>query len=178
MKIKDIIGKKCIFLDRDGVLNIERGEYTFHLEDFVLEYRITESLNILKQLGYLLVIITNQAGIAKGLYTRKEVLACHQKLQLACSNAIDALYYSPYHPNFSTSLSRKPDSLLFEKAISKFNINPQLSYMVGDKERDLIPAKKLNINTVIVNNASSEMADYSFKNLFEFSQHISKVIKN
>ncbi len=168
---------KCIFLDRDGVLNIERGAYTYQPSDFELEYKVPEALQNLKTLGYLLIIITNQAGIAKGLYTKKEVLACHEKLQKACGNLIDALYFSPYHPDFSTSLSRKPDSLMFEKALNKFNIEPTNSYMIGDKERDLIPAKKLSINTIIVNNATSQWADRSCKNLFEFSLILTQLAK-
>ena len=167
--------QKCIFLDRDGVLNVERGTYTYLIEDFELEYKVPQALKKLKELGYLLIVITNQAGIAKGLYSKNEVMVCHKKLQQSCNNIIDALYYSPYHPNYTASLSRKPDSLMFERAISKFNIDPKKSYMIGDKERDLIPAKKLGIETVIVNNLESDLADISCKNLFDFSEHLAKI---
>jgi D-glycero-D-manno-heptose 1,7-bisphosphate phosphatase len=170
--------KKCIFLDRDGVLNIERGAYTFNLGDFKLEYNIAETINILKKHDYLLVVITNQAGIAKGLYTKQEVLACHHKLQNACNHQLDALYYSPYHPNFTESLSRKPGSLMFEKAISRFGIDTKSSFMVGDKVRDLIPAKKLGIKTVLVNGDHKPIeADFLFKNLFDFSQELLHIQK-
>ena len=169
---------KCIFLDRDGVLNVERGEYSYKPEDFHIEYKVPEALKKLKQLGYFLVIITNQAGIAKGFYTAKEVWQCHETLQKSSDYIIDKLYFSPYHPDFTESLSRKPNSLMFEKAIAKFNIDPVKSFMIGDKERDLIPAKKLNINTVIVNNKMKPaIADYKFQNLYDFSNNIHLIQK-
>ena len=107
---------KCIFLDRDGVLNVERGEYSYKPEDFIIEHKVPEALKKLKELGYYLVVITNQAGIAKGIYGAEDVLRCHETLQKSCGHVIDKLYFSPYHQNFTESLSRKPDSLMFEKA--------------------------------------------------------------
>src|SRR4051812_6709768 len=122
--------KACVFLDRDGVLNAERGEYTFRTEDFEILPGVPEALKLLKESGFLLIVITNQAGIAKGLYTKENVFACHEKLQKACGNLIDALYFAPLHPSVSESLSRKPDSLMLEKAIAKFNIDPENSWLV------------------------------------------------
>src|SRR5687767_9623731 len=109
---------KAIFLDRDGVLNAERGDYTYRLEEFEVLPGVPEALKLLKEHGYLLIVVTNQGGIAKGLYTKEEVFACHEKLQQACGHIIDALYYAPSHPSVSESLSRKPDSLMLEKAIA------------------------------------------------------------
>src|SRR5688572_17454743 len=134
---KEQNGRPCVFLDRDGVLNAERGDYTYRTEDFEIINGVPEALNLLKENGYLLIVITNQAGIAKGLYTKEQVFACHDKLQHACGNIIDALYFAPLHPTVSESLSRKPDSLMLEKAIAKFNIDPEKSWLVGDKKRDL-----------------------------------------
>ncbi|UZR93952.1 D-glycero-alpha-D-manno-heptose-1,7-bisphosphate 7-phosphatase [Chondrinema litorale] len=169
---------KCIFLDRDGVLNVERGEYSYKPENFIIEYNVPEALEILKKQGYCLVVITNQAGIAKGLYSAEDVLRCHETLQNSCKHIIDKLYFSPYHPHYTESLSRKPDSLMFEKAIAKFNIDPEKSFMIGDKERDLIPAKKLNINTVLVaKNQKETIADFTFENLYDFSQNIELIEK-
>src|SRR5688572_23291878 len=103
--------RACIFLDRDGVLNRERGEYTYLTEDFEVIPGVPEALKLLKEKGFLLIVITNQAGIAKELYNRQHVFACHRKLQHACDNVLDALYYAPLHPSVSESLARKPDSL-------------------------------------------------------------------
>ncbi|WP_020532018.1 D-glycero-alpha-D-manno-heptose-1,7-bisphosphate 7-phosphatase [Flexithrix dorotheae] len=168
--------KQCIFLDRDGVLNVERGEYTYNLRDFQLETGVPEALQIFKKAGYLLIIITNQAGIAKGIYSADEVLSCYQKLQQACDHAIDEMYFSPHHPLKTESLTRKPDSLMFEKAIAKFKIDPSKSWMIGDKERDLIPAEKLGIKGVRITHSNTEtIAKYVAKNLLEASRYIVKV---
>ncbi|GAB3526531.1 hypothetical protein GCM10027443_01740 [Pontibacter brevis] len=142
--------RKCVFLDRDGVLNRERGDYTYRLEDFEVLPHVPEALALLKEHGYLLIVITNQAGIAKGLYQRSDVLACHQKLQESCEALVDAIYYAPGHPRYSESLSRKPDSLMFEKAIAKYNIDPEASWMVGDSLRDLQAAAKVGVASVLV----------------------------
>jgi D-glycero-D-manno-heptose 1,7-bisphosphate phosphatase len=142
--------KAAVFLDRDGVLNAERGEYTYRLEDFDVLPGVPEALRLLKQNDYLLIVITNQAGIAKGLYKKEAVFACHEKLQQACGGILDALYYAPGHPSVSESLSRKPDSLMLEKAIARFNIDPGNSWFVGDKKRDLQAAAKVGVKGILV----------------------------
>ncbi len=158
---------KAVFLDRDGVLNVERGEYVYKIECFTLEYKVCEALQMLKEAGFLLIVITNQGGIAKGLYTAQEVWQCHYFLQEKCGNLIDELYYSPYHPDFTNSLSRKPESLLFERAIARYNIEPSVSYMIGDSDRDMIPAQKLGIKTIKIGSASALQVDFLAENLWK-----------
>jgi D-glycero-D-manno-heptose 1,7-bisphosphate phosphatase len=139
---------KAVLLDRDGVINIERGDYTYLPEDFVVIDGVAAAINLLKKAGYFVIIITNQAGIAKMRYTVQQMKACHQKMQKECSDQIDAVYYAPLHPSVSESLARKPGSLMFERAIAKFNLDPKECWMVGDKQRDLDPAKSLGIKTI------------------------------
>jgi len=141
---------KCVFLDRDGVINEEIGDYILKFEDFRISKGIIKILNELKKRGFLLIVITNQAGIAKGLYTHEDVQRCHDFFQAESANLIDQYYYSPYHPSETESLARKPGSLLFEKAMYKYNIDASQSWMIGDRERDLIPAKKLGMKTIRV----------------------------
>lgn len=142
--------QKCVFLDRDGVLNLERGDYTHALDDFEVLPGVPETLSLLKANGFLLIVVTNQGGIAKGLYNKKDVLACHDKLQRSCNSLIDALYYAPSHPAYSESLSRKPNSLMLERAIARFNIDPAASWMVGDSLRDLEAAEKVGVKAILV----------------------------
>lgn len=139
---------KAVFLDRDGVLNEEIGDYVYQLTDFKIVEGIIPALATLKEKGFVLIVITNQAGIAKGRYTHGDVAKMHAFFQEESENLIDEFYYSPYHPDYSESLGRKPGTLLFEKAIAKFDIDPSQSWMVGDKERDLIPAKQLGMRTI------------------------------
>jgi D-glycero-D-manno-heptose 1,7-bisphosphate phosphatase len=142
--------QKAVFLDRDGILNEERGDYVWLLQDFKIVPGIIDVLKELKNRGYLLIVVTNQAGIAKGVYTREQMHACHAYFQEQSGHLIDHFYFAAGHPSISESLLRKPDSLMWEKAIAKFDIDPAQSWMVGDKERDLIPAKKLGIRSIRV----------------------------
>ncbi len=144
---------KAIFLDRDGVLNEELGDYVWTPERFRICPGVPESVARLKAAGYYLVVVTNQAGIAKGLYTRAEVLACHAILQQACGNQLDALYFSANHPSVSESIFRKPDSGMLEKAVARFHLDPARCWLVGDRARDLEAGARLGVRGILVGHA-------------------------
>ena len=150
---------RCIFLDRDGIINRERTEYTFKVEDFHILPGVKKALVKIKESGYLAIVITNQSGISQGIYSTSDMKKCHDFMQNQLDSMIDDIYYSPYHPSVSESLTRKPDSLMFEKAIAKYSIDPYQSWMLGDRERDLIPARKLGMKTILVDNI--EESDYA-----------------
>lgn len=161
---------KCVFLDRDGVLNEEIGDYVYLLDKLRIPQGMPEALQQLKKAGYLLIVITNQAGIAKGLYTDREVLLCHQKIQEACGYVLDALYYCPYHPSYdSESIARKPDSLMLEKAIAKYAIDTSQSWLVGDRQRDIEAAGKVQVNGIFITDTNEKcpIAMYQAKDLLE-----------
>ncbi|MCY7357739.1 MAG: HAD family hydrolase [Rudanella sp.] len=140
---------KCVFLDRDGVLNEDRTDYVYRTEDMVIPEGVAEGLQMLKKAGYMLIVVTNQAGIAKGLYTRDDVMRCYKYLQDHCGNVLDDIYYCPHHPDYdSRSLLRKPDSLMLEKAIAKYNIDPQHSWMFGDALRDMQAGRRVGVRTM------------------------------
>lgn len=141
---------KCIFLDRDGVLNVERGDYTYLPEDFVIEEGVPEAIRMIKDAGYLAIGITNQAGISKGLYTREQMQVCHDILMEKTGHLIDKIYYSPYHPIFSESLTRKPETLILEKAITKYDIDPSQSWLIGDRARDVECGQRMGMKTVLI----------------------------
>ena len=167
--------KKCIFLDRDGVLNEEIGTYVYNPDDLIISEGMPEALQKLKAAGYLLVVVTNQAGIAMGKYTRDHVWACHEKIQAACGNLLDALYFCPHHPDHDTaSLARKPDSLMIEKAIARFGISPDQSWMVGDRQRDIEAGRKQRIRGVFINihEPTPATAAYAARNLFDAAEYI------
>ncbi len=160
---------RCVFLDRDGVLNEDNPNYTYEVKNFKIIPGVTEGLQMLKRAGYTLVVITNQSGIAQGIYTVAQMKECHAYLQEKCNHAIDHFYYSPYHPSVTNSLLRKPGSLMFEKAIAKFTIDVTQSWMVGDRSRDLIPARKLGIRTIQVGDEvdGENRGDFKVNNLLE-----------
>jgi D-glycero-D-manno-heptose 1,7-bisphosphate phosphatase len=156
---------KCIFLDRDGVINKDYVDYVYAADKLEILSGVIETLKAFKEAGYLIVVITNQSGISKGIYTREQMHETHQLIQEACGHCIEQFYYAPGHPSFSETLSRKPGSLLFEKAMAKYKVDPFRSWMIGDKDRDLIPAKKLGIRTIQVDYNDSPTADYRVKDL-------------
>ena len=164
---------KCVFLDRDGVINEERGTYTYHIDDFRIIPGVKKALSILHKKGYLLIVVTNQAGITRGLFTEEDMQRCHEYMMYETDQLIDMIYYSSYYPEFSNSLLRKPDSLMFEKAIARFNIDPEASWMVGNSERDLVPAIKLGIRTIFVGEVVPETnTDFIVKDLMGATEKI------
>lgn len=162
---------KAVFLDRDGILNEEIGDYVWTIEKFKIVPGIIEVLKELRRSGYLLIVVTNQAGISKGRYSREDMRTCHDYFQEESGHLIDHFYFAAGHPSFSESLLRKPDSLMWEKAMARFDIDPTQSWMVGDKERDLIPARKLGIKTIRVfiqgfyEEGEETIGDYSVKEI-------------
>ncbi len=142
---------KCVFLDRDGVLNQDLEGYLWNPDLLEFPEGVAEGLKQLKQEGYLLIVITNQAGIAKGAYHAADVLSVHQRMQEAYGNLLDDLYFAPHHPEYSSrSLSRKPGSLLLEKAIAKYGIRKELSWMIGDRESDVKAGKNAGVRTILL----------------------------
>ena len=141
---------KAIFLDRDGVLNNETGEYVWQAEKFIVSPGVPGALTRLKAAGYRLIVVTNQAGIAKGLYTGADVQARHAQLQAACGNVLDALYFSDNHPSMSESIFRKPDSGMLEKAAVRFALDLAQCWIVGDRLRDMQAGARLGIRGILV----------------------------
>ncbi len=131
---------KAIFLDRDGVINHDPGDYTKSKAEFTILPDVPKALKLLMDAGYKLIVITNQAGIAKGLYTHDDVAEIHEYLRSELEKHgvhLTDIRYSPYHDDYSNSLTRKPGSLMIERSIYLHQIDPSISYMIGDKDRDL-----------------------------------------
>jgi D-glycero-D-manno-heptose 1,7-bisphosphate phosphatase len=164
----------CVFLDRDGVINKDNPEYTFRVADFEIIPGVVTALRELKANRYLLVVVTNQSGIAQGLYTPQQMQECHDYFQQQSGYLIDHFYFSPDHPSVTASLSRKPGTLMFEKAISKFNIEIRKSWMVGDRGRDIVPARNLGIKTIQIGDEidENEKADHQVDSLLDASKII------
>ncbi|MBJ6111419.1 HAD family hydrolase [Hymenobacter sp. BT523] len=151
---------KAIFLDRDGVLNEEIGTYVWQPEKFIICPGVPESLTRLKAAGYRLIVVTNQAGIAKGLYTAADVRACHAKLQSACGDVLDALYFADAHPSVSESILRKPNSGMLEKAMARFHLDPAQCWLVGDRLRDIEAGAAVGVRGILVGEEEAGFAPH------------------
>jgi D-glycero-D-manno-heptose 1,7-bisphosphate phosphatase len=150
----NIMKNKAIFLDRDGVLNHERNDYICRVEDFeVLEYQIPP-LKKLHDEGYLLIIITNQGGIALSRYTEETLAEMHRILfgKFEEQGAqISHAYYCPHHPTITGDCDcRKPKSGMLLEAIATYNIDPTSSVMIGDKPRDVEAANGAGVTGILI----------------------------
>lgn len=146
-------GRAALFLDRDGVINRERGAHTWKLEDFEVLPGVAEAVKAANQAGLLVIVVTNQSGIGLGLYDHADVERLHAYLhrQLARQGAhLDAVYYCPHHPTQGRCLCRKPGSLLLERALARFRIDPARAVMVGDRQRDADAARGAGVRGILV----------------------------
>jgi len=146
---------KAVFLDRDGVLNRELGDYVCRFEDFkVLEHNFG-ALKELQDRGYLLIVITNQGGLAKGWYSPETLEKMHHHLKEVYSRngiRLTEIYYCRHHPEYNGKcLCRKPGSLMLEKAMARFNIEASASYFIGDRERDVIAGETAGVRGILIN---------------------------
>ncbi len=142
--------KKAVFLDRDGVINDGTLYYTYKKADFRLNDGVPEALAILRKAGFTLIGITNQGGISKGQYEKKNVDLVHKYMQeLLAENGtqLDDIFYCPHHSNLENCLCRKPKSLLIEKAMAKYEINPKNSFLIGDSQRDIEAGEKAGLQS-------------------------------
>ncbi len=145
---------KAVFLDRDGVLNREMGDYVCKLEDFhILEYNF-ETLRQLQDRGYLLIVVTNQGGLAKRWYTEETLAEMNKRLSDAYAKhgvVFSEIYYCNHHPLYTSNcLCRKPDSLLLEKGVARFNIDASKSYFIGDRERDIEAGEGAGLTGILI----------------------------
>lgn len=135
---------KAIFLDRDGTINVEK-HYLYKIEDFEFLPGVIEALKKLQEAGFLLIIITNQSGIGRGLYTEKNFEILNSWMVSYLKNqgiTITSVYYCPHLPDAvipkyrKECNCRKPKLGMFFRAINDYNIDIGLSYAIGDKIRD------------------------------------------
>lgn len=167
MFYQKIMKKKCVFLDRDGVLNQDLDGYLYQPEEMIIPEGVVEGLKQMKNAGYLLIVVTNQAGIAKGLYSKDDVMKCHLYFQEQCGYLLDDLYYCSHHPDYdSRSLMRKPESLMLEKAIAKYDIDTTNSWMVGDRARDMQAGKRAGVRTIHLSHNPQEVVGDEFASNF------------
>ncbi len=144
---------KALFLDRDGVINHDSGDYTCSPEDFIFNPGIFDFLKAMQNRGYRLVVVTNQGGIAKGLYSLGTFAAINQKMLTAFAAhdiVLDEVYFCRHHPDFGACICRKPGSLFIEKALARFGYDASKSFMIGDRERDVEAAAGAGVKGYLV----------------------------
>ena len=150
--------ERVIFLDRDGTLN-EEVNYLYRKEDLRILEGVPEAIHELKARGFKIVVVTNQAGVARGYYKEEDVKKLHSymnELLAASQGAIDHFFYCPHHPYHGIGAykcrchCRKPETGLLEMAEQYYNVDKERSWMVGDKWTDIQAGIRYGVRTALV----------------------------
>ncbi len=148
-----ITKKNAVFLDRDGVINQDDPNYIKSWSEFHFLPKVKSAIRQLNNSGYYVVVITNQGGVAKGLYTEETVKEINRKMQAELELAgahIDAVYFCP-HTKEQACNCRKPNPGMIDRAVKEFNIDLAGSWIVGDSLKHDIPlGKSLGLKTIFV----------------------------
>jgi len=164
--------KKAVFFDRDGIVNIRIvGDYVKKIEEFTFIEDFFELFSIVKKLGYLAILVTNQQGIGKGLMTSDDLEQVHnfmnERLFERTNFKFDAIYYCPDLAQ-SGSIRRKPNPGMFYEAIERFGIDTANSWTIGDSITDIEAGKEVGTKTILVGlHLKNEAADYIFPSIRE-----------
>ena len=141
---------KAIFLDRDGVINKEKKDYVKNIDEFQIFPEISNFIKNMKNRGYLIIVVTNQSVINRGLASMQDIEQIHEFLQnflLQNETSIDDFYICPHTPHENCSC-RKPKSGLLLKAIDDFSIDVNNSWFVGDRDSDIQAGESVGCKTL------------------------------
>jgi len=166
-------------LDRDGVINVDKG-YVHKMEDFELLPRVGEALRLLPP-DFKLVVITNQSGIMRGVYTESQFLSFMnsvKELLLEQGVRLDAVYHCPHLPSEDCDC-RKPRMALFEKACEEFDLDPKRCFVIGDQTSDIKMGQDGGCQTILVKTGRggedgnySVTPDYVAQDLYDAVRYI------
>lgn len=150
--------RPAAFLDRDGVINIDHG-YTFRTSDLVFTPTAIEGIRLLNEADYLVIVVTNQSGVARGLYRTGDVERFHEHLQERLKGAgahVDAFYYCAFHPDGTIAEfareheDRKPSPGMLRRAMHDWPIRNEGSFLIGDKPSDMEVAARAGLPGIAV----------------------------
>jgi D-glycero-D-manno-heptose 1,7-bisphosphate phosphatase len=150
--------RPAAFLDRDGVINLDRG-YTYRVRDLAFTPTAIEGIKAFNEAGFRVFVITNQSGVARGYYTVEDVERFHEAMRqrlLAHGAYIDCFYYCPFHPEGSVAEyaidheDRKPRPGMLLRALREWPTDIAASVMIGDKESDLHVAARAGVTGLLV----------------------------
>lgn len=149
--------KRAVFLDRDGTINVEK-EYLYRIEDFEFIPGVPEAILRLNNAGWMVIVVTNQSGIARGLYTEEDMRKLHSHIDVQLSDIgahVDGWYFCPHHlsgtePYNLECSCRKPLPGMLIDAAYKNGIDLSLSWMIGDKLVDLEAGYAAGCSAILV----------------------------
>lgn len=150
---------KAVFLDRDGVITEDPPHYAHRVDQVQIIHGSGEAIRLLNEADYLVIVVSNQSGVARGYYQEQDVALFNEEMkrQLSIENAhIDAIYCCPHHPDGivekfrGVCTCRKPQSGMLIQAAEQHGINLEGSFLVGDKFSDIVAGNAVNCETIMV----------------------------
>jgi len=145
--------QRVVFLDRDGVINKKlEGDYVKSYNEFEFLPGVIDAIRNIKQKGLMVIIITNQSGIGRGIMSEDDLAMVHEQMLADLKKEgvhIDAIYYCPHSPEIGCEC-RKPEDGLFKQALMDFNIDLKNSWMIGDELKDIAAGKKAGCKTYLL----------------------------
>ena len=140
--------RKALFLDRDGVVNVEKN-YLHKIEEFELVEGIVEVCRAYQESGYLIIIVTNQSGISRGYYSEEDFATLSQWMVehfKTLGITITHIYHCPHHESIDGACEcRKPEPGMFLEAQKAYDLDMKMSVMIGDNERDIEAAQRAGV---------------------------------
>jgi len=165
---------KALFLDRDGIINVDHG-YVCKIEEFEFTEGIVELLQLFSNQGYLLFIVTNQSGIGRGYYSQEAFKTLTKWMVTTLQeNGIDIkeVQYCPHTPEENCSC-RKPETGMIDAILKKYDIDLAHSWMIGDKQSDIDLARNAHIaSSIAIGDKVLEHYDYSFRTILECTEYL------
>lgn len=146
--------QKTAFIDRDGTL-IEEVNFLHRVEELRFFSFTNEAIKLLKQNGFRVVVVTNQSGIGRGIYTEDDMHSIHNKIQEDLIEKLDAFYFCPHLPDFGCAC-RKPNLGMIEQAMRDFEIDFENSWMIGDKILDVDLGFNAKVKSALVKTGYGE----------------------
>ena len=144
---------KTVFVDRDGVINQERSDYVKSISELEIYPNVAKNIKLLKDAGFLVVVITNQSAVNRGIVTHEMINQIHNSIQdhlKKYGTFLDGFYYCPHTPNENCNC-RKPKPGLLQKAILELNIDLNSSWMIGDSDSDIEAADSVGCKAIKIN---------------------------
>ena len=148
---------KTVFLDRDGVINQERSDYVKSISELEIYPNVAKNIKLLKDAGFLVVVITNQSAVNRGIVTHEMINQIHNSIQdhlKKYGTFLDGFYYCPHTPNENCNC-RKPKSGLLQQAILELNIDLNSSWMIGDRDSDIEAANSIGCKAIKIGDSFS-----------------------
>ena len=142
------MSRKAVFVDRDGTL-IEEVNFLSRTEDLKLFPFTSQAIDLLKANGYLVIVVSNQSGVGRGLFEESAVYDIHEHMQFELGGKLDGLYFCPHLPD-SGCECRKPNLGLINAAVSDLDLEIQGSWIIGDKKLDMETGFNAGLSTAMV----------------------------